>query len=196
MNTLTQEHMHININLHMLNILTSSNGNKKYATAGVTTGYKKKMSKKAKIAENLFLQGYNCSQAVFAAFSEETELDQKTALKLASSFGAGMGRLREVCGAVSAMFMIAGLKYGYSEPLDDVKAEHYRLVQELAYKFKEQNGSIVCRELLGLDEPEGSPAPERRTENYYKNRPCLELVKRAAEMMEQFLKEKEASGLP
>jgi C_GCAxxG_C_C family probable redox protein len=149
------------------------------------------MSEKVKTAEDLFLQGYNCSQSVFAAFSKEVNLDRKTALMLSSPFGAGMGRLREVCGAVSAMFMIAGLKYGYSEPLDGVKAEHYKFIQELAHIFKEQNGSIICRELLGLENPEGSPVPEKRTEDYYNNRPCLELVKRAAEIIEKFLEEKE-----
>jgi len=108
-------------------------------------------------AKELFLQGHNCSQAVIAAFCEELDLDFETALKLSSSFGAGMGRLREVCGAVSGMFMIAGMKYGYTDPKDNkAKAEHYKLVQELAEQFKKSNGSIVCRELLSMNESPGA----------------------------------------
>jgi C_GCAxxG_C_C family probable redox protein len=141
-------------------------------------------------AVTLFKEGYNCSQSVFAAFSEDLGMDFETALKLSSSFGGGMGKLREVCGAVSAMFMIAGLKYGYSDPQNsDAKAEHYRLIQELAQKFKEQNGSIICRELLGLPKLEESPVPEARTKSYYQNRPCVELVKSATKIMDEYLEE-------
>lgn len=150
------------------------------------------MDEKVKTAEGLFLQGYNCSQAVFGAFSDEVGLDRETALKLASSFGGGMGRLREVCGAASAMFIIAGLKSGYSDPKDSTaKTEHYKLIQELAQKFKEQNGSIVCRELLGLPNQADSPVPQARTAGYYKKRPCVELVKSAAKIMEDYLEEKQ-----
>lgn len=142
-------------------------------------------------AAELFKEGYNCSQSVFAAYSEELGMDFETALKLSASFGGGMGRLREVCGAVSGMFMVVGLKSGYSSPTDDAaKANHYKLIQELAQKFKEQNGSIICRNLLGLSKPEGSPVPEARTENYYKKRPCVELVKSAAKILDEYLEEK------
>lgn len=148
------------------------------------------MEDKVKIAEDLFLQGYNCSQSVLAAFSDEIGMDRESALKLASSFGAGMGRMREVCGAVSAMFMIAGIKYGYSNPRDSrAKTEHYKLIQELAEKFKEENGHIVCRELLGLPKGPELPVPETRTQNYYKKRPCVELVKSAAKIMSNYLEE-------
>ncbi len=148
------------------------------------------MDDKVKIAEDLFLQGYNCSQAVLAAFSDETGLDRDTALKLSSSFGGGMGRMREVCGAVSAMFMVAGMKYGYSDPKDSsAKAEHYKLIQKLAEKFKEENRSIVCKELLGLSNGPDSPVPEGRTPSYYKKRPCVELVKSAAKIMSDYLEE-------
>jgi C_GCAxxG_C_C family probable redox protein len=141
-------------------------------------------------AVTLFKEGYNCSQSVFAAFSKDLGMDFETALKLSSSFGGGMGKLREVCGAVSAMFTIAGLKYGYSNPQDsEAKEEHYRLIQELAQKFKEQNGSIICRELLGLPNQEESPVPEARTKSYYQNRPCVELVKSAAKIMKEYLEE-------
>lgn len=143
-------------------------------------------------AKELFLQGYNCSQAVIASFSEELNLDLETALKLSSSFGGGMGRLREVCGAVSAMFMVAGMKYGYSDPKDKTaKAEHYKLIQELAEQFKKANGSIVCRELLGMNEGHDKPTPEDRTSQYYKKRPCVELVGDAAKLIEDVIKMRE-----
>lgn len=149
------------------------------------------MENKAETAKALFQQGYNCSQAVLAAFSDELGLERETALKLASSFGGGMGRLREVCGAVSGMFMVAGLMYGYSDPGDQAaKAEHYRLIQELAARFKEENQSIICRELLGLEKGPDSPIPAQRTGEYYKKRPCAELVGYAAELMETMKKSK------
>lgn len=145
------------------------------------------MDKKEKAA-NLFKNGYSCSQAVLAAFADELDLDEKTALKMASSFGGGMGRLREVCGAFSGLLMAAGLKYGPEDPKDQAaKAAHYALVQELAGKFKEQNGSIICRELLGLPGAQ-PPAPEARTQEYYKKRPCAEMVACAAGLMEELLK--------
>ena len=132
--------------------------------------------------------GYNCAQSVFIAFSSEFGLDDETALKLSSSFGGGMGRLREVCGAVSAMFAIAGLKYGYTSPNnDEVKAKHYELVQQLAAKFKEKYGTIICRDLLELPEGSDSPIPSKRTEEYYKQRPCEAFVRYAAEIIEKEL---------
>lgn len=130
-----------------------------------------------------FKNGYNCAQAVLLAFSDELEIDEKTLALISSSFGGGMGRMREVCGAVSGMFMVAGLKYGYSDPLaKQEKAELYALVQKLAASFKEKNGSIICKELLGVSDT--SPTPEPRTAAYYKKRPCVELVGDAAELLE------------
>jgi C_GCAxxG_C_C family probable redox protein len=150
------------------------------------------MEKHSERAEALFKEGYNCAQSVFAAYSEDLGIDFETALKLSSSFGGGMGRLREVCGAVSGMFMVVGMKYGYSDPKDTkAKAEHYRLIQELAKRFKEQNGSIICRELLGLDHKHDIPVPEARNESYYKKRPCVELVKYAAEILDNIMDEKQ-----
>jgi C_GCAxxG_C_C family probable redox protein len=142
-------------------------------------------------AKDLFKQGYNCSQAVFAAFCDKTGLDEETALKISSSFGGGMGRLREVCGAVTGMFMVVGMLYGYSDPKDNAsKTEHYKLIQELANKFKEEKGSIICRELLGLGAGADKPVPELRTQEYYKKRPCAELVGCAAGIMEEYIKER------
>lgn len=146
------------------------------------------MEKKSECAVRLFKEGYNCSQAVIGAFCEELGMELNVALKLSSSFGGGMGRLREVCGAVSSMFMIAGLKYGYTDPKDrQAKQKHYELIQMLSQRFKEKNGSIICRELLGLNIKHDRPEPEERTREYYKKRPCSELVRLAAEIMEEVL---------
>ena len=149
------------------------------------------MSTKKDKAMELFLEGYNCSQAVFGAFCEDLGLDSETALKLSSSFGAGMGKLREVCGAVSAMFMIAGLADGYSNPdATDEKTEHYKRIQELAEEFKKKNDTIICRELLKNIKTKGGSAPEARTEEYYKVRPCVRFVADAAEIIEKYLDKK------
>lgn len=139
-------------------------------------------------ARELFKNGYNCAQSVFCAFAPELGIDFETALKLSSSFGGGMGRLREVCGAVSAMFMIAGLKYGYTSNTDDkAKERHYALIQSLAKEFEKRNGSIICRDLLGLDVKHDVPTPQKRTEKYYATRPCENLVASASEIIETFL---------
>ena len=139
-------------------------------------------------AANNFRDGYNCAQSVLLAFANKVGLKEDEALKLASSFGGGMGRLREVCGAVSAMFMIAGILKGYTEPNNDVvKADHYKLIQDLAAEFKLKHGTIICRELLGLDGTEFSPSPSARTDEYYKERPCEEFIKCAAEIVEEEL---------
>lgn len=141
-------------------------------------------------AEALFLEGYNCAQAVVIAFEDLHGLDRETAAKLSSSFGGGMARLREVCGSVSGMFMVAGLLYGYDNPkAKEEKAEHYARIQKLAADFTAEHGSIVCRELLGLTEKKQEPTPEARTEEYYKKRPCKELIGRAAEIMDNYIKE-------
>lgn len=142
----------------------------------------------AQKAMDLFKEGYNCSQAVFLAFEDKYDINRKTALTLSSSFGGGMGRLREVCGAVSGMFMVAGLLYGYDDAKDfEEKAIHYERIQQLAEEFKLLNGSIICRELLGLGEGKDNPKPEKRTDSYYKKRPCAELVGTAAAIMEQYI---------
>lgn len=136
-------------------------------------------------AVNNFKSGYNCAQSVFLAFAEDFGLDKETALMLSSSFGGGMGRLREVCGAVSSMFAIAGLKEGYVSPNDDeAKAKHYERIQALAKIFKTRFGTIICRELLELPEGADSPIPSKRTDEYYKTRPCEAFVRYAAEIIE------------
>ena len=148
-------------------------------------------NKFSKKAGELFRNGYNCAQSVFCAFADEVGLDFETALKLSSSFGGGMGRLREVCGAVSAMFMIAGLKYGYTVPNNDtIKGEHYERIQFLANEFIKKNKTIICRELLGLDIEHDSPTPTKRTPQYYINRPCERLVKEAAGIISNYINSK------
>ena len=142
------------------------------------------MQEKELRSRKLFREGRNCAQSVFCAFCEDYGMDFETGLKLSSSFGGGMGRLREVCGAVSAMFMIAGIKYGYiSKDNLDEKANHYKLIQELAQKFKDENGSIICRELLG-EEADGY-VPQKRDEKYYQTRPCEECIASAARIIDK-----------
>ena len=150
---------------------------------------------KGEVAEQLFLKGYNCAQAVAGAFAEDIGMDFDTAVKTVSSFGGGMGRLREVCGAVSGMFFVAGALYGYSDPKDyAAKKEHYERIRYLAEKFKEQTGSIVCRELLGAEGNDAGGAPLKRTEEYYQKRPCPKMVFLAADIMETYKKDIEKRG--
>lgn len=143
-------------------------------------------------AGQLFLGGCNCSQAVACAFSDLVDIDEQTLAKAASSFGGGLGRLREVCGAVSGMCMIAGLLYGTDTASSrEEKQVHYELIQKLAKKFEQENGSIVCRELLGLDRKHDDPVPEARTEQYYRKRPCAELVKCAVQILEEEIQKRQ-----
>lgn len=145
-------------------------------------------------ARELFVEGYNCAQAVFGAFCDVMGMDEETALKMASSFGAGMGRMREVCGACSGMFMVCGVLYGYSDSKDQkAKTEHYALIQKMAEQFREKHGTIVCRELLAGLKTDTSPVPEARTAEYYKVRPCLRFVETAAEIMDGIIAEKNGS---
>lgn len=139
-------------------------------------------------ARQLFEEGYNCSQAVLLAFEDMTGLERETAARLASSFGGGLARMREVCGAVSGGAMVLGLLRGYADSKDyEAKKAHYALVQEFARRFREQNGSIVCRELLSGTNSVRGDVPEKRTETYYKKRPCPALVKQAADILEGML---------
>lgn len=147
------------------------------------------MSKSDK-AKALFESGCNCCQAVFCAFREETNLSEKEALRLSAGFGGGLGRLREVCGAVSGMTMVLSNRFASTDPNDhEKKKELYALIQKAAGEFKEENGSIVCRELLGLPDGSSEPNPEARTKEYYKKRPCAELVHCAAAIAEKYLAE-------
>lgn len=140
------------------------------------------------LAVQLFCDGCNCSQAVFAAFCDVTGFDKKTALRLSSSFGAGMGKMRETCGAVTGMFMVLGMVYGFDEKCtDEEKAALYTRVQALAASFREQHGSLVCRLLLEGLNKDTTPIPETRSEQYYKVRPCARFVASAAQLLDHYL---------
>lgn len=142
----------------------------------------------AEYAKSLFLEGYNCTQAVVLAFSDFTGLDENLSKKIASPFGGGMGRLREVCGAVSGMFIVLGALEGYSDS-DNIeeKTRLYKTVQMLASKFEKENGSIICRELLGLNKGHDSFVPSERTKEYYDKRPCPDTVASAATILADYL---------
>lgn len=164
-------------------------------------------------AQAYFKKGYNCSQAVFAAYADLYGLDEEMALRLSASFGGGIGRMRSVCGCATAMFMVAGLETGCTDGANqEGKGKNYEVVQHLAEEYKrEAGGSMICSELLGLTPmPQNSAAvretalteeekktatqakPSERTEQYYKKRPCVELVGLACDIIEkEFLKENE-----
>ena len=135
-------------------------------------------------AIGFFEQGYNCSQAVFMAYSDLYNIDTETAAKLATSFGGGMGRLREVCGAVSGMFLLLGLHYPFSDTNDKIaKNNNYKAVQRTANEFKSVMGSYICADLLKLKHEPQNPESSERNEAYYKSRPCTRCVKVAAEII-------------
>mgnify|MGYP002519537073 CR=1 FL=1 len=139
------------------------------------------MTRKEK-AVQLFKEGYNCAQSVFGAYADLYEIPADMAFRISASFGAGVGRMREVCGCVSGMSLVAGLETGATEGADrDAKARNYAVVQEMAKKFREQSGGS----LLGLKKPEGSAVPAERTADYYKKRPCVELIEAACDIIEE-----------
>ncbi|NCA98024.1 MAG: C_GCAxxG_C_C family protein [Clostridia bacterium] len=147
------------------------------------------MKTRADRAEALFKSGYNCAQSLIGAFEGEIGIDFETSTRLASSFGGGMGRLREVCGALTGLFMVVGLQSGYSDPQDyEAKTRHYQLVQDLAAQFRDRYGTILCRDLLELEETVSEPVPEMRTEAYYQRRPCAEYIRFAASLLDAKLK--------
>ena len=140
----------------------------------------------AAYAAELFESGYNCAQAVTVAFCDVTGLEPNAAAAMASSFGGGMGRMREVCGAVSGMLLVAGILFGYNSPgNDEAKADHYRLVQEMAERFRQEAGSIICREIL--KNPPSDPSPTPRSAEFYQMRPCTRMVYLAAEILSSYL---------
>lgn len=143
---------------------------------------------KADSAEELFGMGYNCSQSVYAAFAEDLGMSVEEAAKRTSPFGAGFGKLREVCGAVSGMVLVLGDLCGYQDPTDAAgKQALYALVQRLCGSFEKSEGSLICRELLGLAKGEDLAEPAVRTEEYYQSQPCVGACRRAAELLEAYL---------
>lgn len=138
------------------------------------------------IASKLFRSGANCAQSVFAAFAEDLGITQEEALRISAPFGGGFGRMREVCGAVSGMLMVLGMKEGYSELTDTNKKECYARVQSLMNAFSAQFGTYLCRELIAAAGPE-SPVPAVRDDAYYASRPCEACVKFAAKLAEDYI---------
>lgn len=146
------------------------------------------MKSKAEIAKELFLNGYNCSQAVFGAFCEDFGINKETGLVLSSGFGGGIARRREVCGAVSGAVMVISLIHGSSDAENaEVKKRLYAEVRKVLGAFEAETGSIICRELLGLEEKVSAPVPEARTKEYYRKRPCADLVYLAAQCVEEHI---------
>jgi C_GCAxxG_C_C family probable redox protein len=143
-------------------------------------------------AVKLFKEGYNCSQAVVAAFADMYGFKPEQALRMSASFGGGIGRMRETCGAACGIFMLAGLEKGATDGADNKgKGENYALVQSLAEEFKKRNGSINCGELLGLKPKSDTPSqPEERTKEYYAKRPCSKIVEEAATIWAEYLSKK------
>ena len=141
-------------------------------------------------AVELFKMGYNCAQSVTAAFADEYGYTEEQALKMSASFGGGIGRMRETCGAACGMFILAGLETGSTDPADrEGKAANYAFVQELAEEFRRENGSLICAELLGLAKNAPTPTtPDARNGEYYKKRPCEEMVGIAARIVGEKLK--------
>ena len=137
----------------------------------------------------LFKEGYNCSQSVVAAFAEDYGFSREQALRMSASFGGGIGRMRETCGAACGLFMLAGLETGAVDGADrDGKAANYQLVQQLAEEFKQRNGALKCADLLGLSKNEKIVStPEVRTLQYYAKRPCVKMVEEAARIWCEYI---------
>ena len=141
------------------------------------------------MAVSLFKDGFNCSQSVVAAFADKYGFTREQALKMSASFGGGIGRMRETCGAACGLFLLAGLETGATEGADrNGKAANYALVQELAEEFKQRNGALRCADLLGLSKKEPVVStPEARTDQYYAKRPCVKMVEEAARIWCEYL---------
>lgn len=151
------------------------------------------MEERIEKAVALFKEGYNCSQSVVAAFADMYGFTPEQALKVSASFGGGIGRMRQTCGAACGLFMLAGLETGCTEGKDrEGKEANYKVVQELAEEFRKRNGSLICAELLGLAKTAPTPpSPEARTNEYYKKRPCVKMVEEAARIWCEYLANKE-----
>lgn len=148
------------------------------------------MKKRIDKAVQLFKDGYNCSQSVVTAFADLYDLSEEQAFRVSASFGGGIGRMRETCGAACGLFILAGLQTGSIIPDTKAKTANYKLVQDLAKIFVERNGSLICGELLGLKKGSLiSSTPEERTDTYYKKRPCIKMVEEAARIWEEYLEE-------
>lgn len=151
-----------------------------------------RMTERIERAVELFKSGYNCSQSVVVAFADMYGFTREQALHMSASFGGGIGRMRQTCGAACGMFLLAGLEKCAIEGSDrESKAANYKLVQELAEEFKKRNGSMICAELLKLKKTEVSSIPEERNEQYYAKRPCAKMVEVAATIWAEYLEKQQ-----
>ena len=150
------------------------------------------LDKRVARAVDYFMQGYNCSQSVVAAFSDLYGLDETMAKRIAAGFGGGVGRMRMMCGAVSGIVMLVGLECGQTEGSDrEGKSACYKVVQDLLAKSKEENGSLICAEILGIkgyEKAQSSYIASARTAEYYKTRPCAAKVESAARIFADYLR--------
>ncbi|MBP3613786.1 MAG: C_GCAxxG_C_C family protein [Bacteroidaceae bacterium] len=155
------------------------------------------MEDRIELAVSLFKEGYNCSQSVVAAFADMYGFTREQALRMSASFGGGIGRMRQTCGAACGLFLVAGLETGCTEGSNrEGKEANYKLVQQLAQEFKQRNGSLICAQLLGLDKSAPTPAtPEARTAEYYKKRPCVKMVEEAARIWVEYLENKNKNNI-
>lgn len=155
------------------------------------------MEDRIELAVSLFKEGYNCSQSVVAAFADMYGFTREQALRMSASFGGGIGRMRQTCGAACGLFLVAGLETGCTEGSNrEGKEANYKLVQQLAQEFKQRNGSLICAQLLGLDKSAPTPTtPEARTAEYYKKRPCVKMVEEAARIWVEYLENKNKNNI-
>ena len=155
------------------------------------------MEDRIELAVSLFKEGYNCSQSVVAAFADMYGFTREQALRMSASFGGGIGRMRQTCGAACGLFLVAGLETGCTEGSNrEGKEANYKLVQQLAEEFKKRNGSLICAQLLGLDKSAPTPTtPEARTAEYYKKRPCVKMVEEAARIWVEHLENKKKNNI-
>ena len=155
---------------------------------------KEELEARVNRAVDYFMQGYGCCQSVVAAFADIYGLDEKQALKIAAGFGGGVGKMRMMCGAVSGLVMLIGLEEGQTEGADNEGKSHcYKIVQQLLEESKQQNGSIICAEILGLkgyEKAANSYVASERTAEYYKKRPCAAKVESAARIFADYLEKK------
>ncbi len=155
------------------------------------------MEDRIELAVSLFKEGYNCSQSVVAAFADMYGFTREQALRMGASFGGGIGRMRQTCGAACGLFLVAGLETGCTEGRNrEGKEANYILVQHLAEEFKKRNGSLICSQLLGLDKNAPTPTtPEARTTEYYKKRPCVKMVEEAARIWVEYLEKNKKNNI-
>ena len=158
---------------------------------------RKELEERVARAVGNFMQGYGCCQSVVAAFADLYGLDETMAKRIAAGFGGGVGRMRMMCGAVSGIVILVGLDCGQTEGADrQGKSACYKVVQQLLAESKEENGSLICAELLGLKGPVpmGNYVASERTKEYYKQRPCAAKVESAARIFARYLDQKPSAG--